>query len=252
MPGRPAARVDPDVEVTAQVPHLILECQAWASGARWVVGVDEVGRGALAGPVAVGAVVLPQDEGLCHSGLAAVRDSKLLSPDARAELCRTILAAAAAVAVALVGPLAVDVLGIANAVRLGARRAIAALPMRCDLALVDGPGLRGLPVPQRAIIGGDRSVLSIACASVFAKAFRDAWMIGMSLAHPAYGFEAHKGYLTAYHRAAIAAFGPTCLHRLTWAPLRDLRVHTYGAALPPIVRLRLAVDEVVAFRAEHP
>ncbi len=209
-------------EESDQRPDLCLERQAWQAGARWVAGIDEVGRGALAGPVVVGAVVLPRERtDLVEGRLAEVRDSKLLSPADRAELSAAIVKAASAASVAAVGPLAVDALGIAAAVRLAARRAVAALGIRPQLLLVDGSTLRGLDVPQRAIVRGDRQVLSIACASVVAKAYRDAMMIALSMSQPEYDLDGNKGYLTAGHQSALSAAGPCWLHRLTWAPLRE-------------------------------
>ncbi len=233
-------------------PDLRLERHAWRSGTRWVAGIDEVGRGALAGPVVVGAVVLPPDEAEpLESALGDVRDSKLLSPEVRSELSARIANTAVAAAVAAVGPWTVDALGIVAAVRLAACRAVAALGIRPELLLVDGSPLRGIDVPQQAVVGGDRQVLSIACASVVAKAYRDALMIALGMAQPAYQLDANKGYLTADHQAGLSLVGPCWLHRLSWAPLRG------NPARPPwrcwaAPAPRVGCDGAVALRVQRP
>jgi ribonuclease HII len=202
-------------------PTLDLEREAWLNGARWVAGLDEVGRGALAGPVVVSAVVLrPADEDRLMAILAGVRDSKQLAPRARCELLGAILDVAATVTVAAASPVMVDTLGIVGATNLAARRALGHLPFGPDLLLVDGWPLPWYRGPQRAIIRGDGQVLSIAAASIVAKVHRDALMVDLGTTCPDYGFDRHKGYGTAAHRRVIATRGPTIHHRLTWALLR--------------------------------
>jgi ribonuclease HII len=199
-------------------PTLDLERQAWARGVRWVAGVDEVGRGSLAGPVVAAAVVLPPDVADAELPVL-VRDSKLLSADQRCHAFPYILAAALGVGVGAADPAEVDALGIARATELAMLRALGQLPHVPDLVLVDGFRLRLWRGAQQHMVRGDRLVLSIAAASVVAKVRRDAAMIALDLACPGYGFHRHKGYGTAEHRAALRELGATCHHRLTWALL---------------------------------
>lgn len=207
----------------ASIPTLDMERAARDRGARVVAGLDEVGRGAWAGPVVAAAVVLPadrDDEDLLHA-LAGVRDSKALDPAARCAIYADILRTASAVGVGSASPSLIDAIGIARANDLAMLRALAALPRRPDFLVVDGYPLRLSTSPQQAVVRGDQTVLSIAAASIVAKVHRDAAMIALSLRAPGYGFDAHKGYGTAAHRAAIQRLGTTVHHRLTWAPMRD-------------------------------
>ncbi len=194
-----------------------------------MAGVDEVGRGALAGPVVAAAVVLePWDDAddartestcgaLSRAAVAAARDSKQLSPAARARLAPALQAAAVDWALGWACPREIDALGIAAATRLAMRRALVRLEAPPDGVLVDGRPLPPLgPWRQQAIVRGDAAVRSIAAASILAKVGRDAWMIRLDEACPGYGFAAHKGYGAPAHRDAIARLGPTVHHRLTW------------------------------------
>jgi ribonuclease HII len=217
-------------------PTLDRERQAWAAGARWVAGVDEVGRGALAGPVVAAAVVLGPEPG-CVDLTDLVRDSKLLSAGQRCAAYPAILAAARAVGVGAATPLEVDALGIARATELAMLRALDRLPRVPDLVLVDGYPVRLWRGPQRHFVRGDRLVLSIAAASIVAKVRRDAAMIAMDLAQPGYGFDRHKGYGTAEHRAALRELGATAEHRVSWA-----RPPTEAPRAAQPVLLGLAVD----------
>jgi ribonuclease HII len=202
-------------------PTLNAESAAWASGARWVAGVDEVGRGALAGPVLAAAVVLLP--GQATQELASlVRDSKLLTAEQRCSAYPLIRHSAHAIGVGQASARAVDMLGIARANALAMRRALQALALVPDFVLVDGYQVPGWSGAQRAIIRGDRTVAAIAAASIVAKVTRDAAMIGLDARHPGYGFDRHKGYGTAGHLAALAELGPSVQHRLSWAPLRAL------------------------------
>ena len=184
--------------------------------ARYVVGVDEAGRGPLAGPVAVGAVALP-----CAAPLpAAFRDSKRLTPARRAVVFATLKESAARGeirwAVSLTGPARIDAVGITAAIRETLARALArlALPPEACLVLLDG----GLAAPrayphQRTLIRGDARAYPIALASVAAKETRDARLRRLARRYPAYGFAAHKGYGTRAHYAALRRYGPTPVHR---------------------------------------
>jgi len=161
-------------------------------------------------------VVFPAGEVDLAGALAEVRDSKQLDAAARERLYPHILDAAAAVGVGLADPVTVDAIGVARAGDLAMLRAMAALPRPADHLLVDGFRLRLSDLPQTPVVRGDQTVLSIAAASIVAKVRRDALMAALGDRLPTYGFESHKGYGTARHRQAIARWGVTVHHRLTW------------------------------------
>jgi ribonuclease HII len=210
-----------------------------AAGARFVAGIDEVGRGALAGPVVAAAVIL-RPEACAQLADAGVRDSKQLTGRARAELVPLIRAGARAWAIGAVGAATIDLIGIARATELAMSRALAGLTLRPDYLLVDGYPNRLDPRPQLAIFKGDRRSLSIASASILAKVWRDAAMIDLDRRLPGYHFDRHKGYGTAEHRQAIRLWGASAWHRLSWnlvgsigsAPDSDLQVSLPGLAAP--------------------
>ncbi len=202
----------------ARAPTLEREEALWREGLLWVAGVDEAGRGPLAGPVAAAAVVLPPFPSF--PWLEQVRDSKVLTPAERGRLEGLIKAHALAWAVAMVGNEAIDRLGIAAASREAMCRALAALPRPPQAVLVDGPWpLSGLPC--QAVVDGDALSLSIACASILAKEARDRLMRQLEGLYPGYGFGRHKGYPTAEHLAALARLGPSPVHRRSYAPVRE-------------------------------
>jgi ribonuclease HII len=179
-------------------------------------GVDEVGRGPLAGPVVAAAVILPTG-----ARLPGIDDSKRLAPAQRTELAAAIRACALALGVAAVDPPEIDRLDIRQATLLAMRRAVEALGRQPALVLVDGrETIPGMAVPQQAIIGGDRRSLAIAAASIVAKVWRDALMEELDAAHPGYGLALHKGYGTNEHLAALARLGPSPVHRQSFAPVR--------------------------------
>ena len=194
---------------------LEIEEAARAGGARAVAGVDEAGRGALAGPVFAAAVVLPP--GVVIAGLD---DSKAIPPEVREALAPRVRAAAEAWGVGSASAAEIDGLGIAPATFLAMRRALddlAARGARADLVLVDGFPIPALPVSQRAVVRGDASVACIAAASVLAKTARDAEMRALDASRPWYGFAAHKGYGSPAHLSALRRHGPSPDHRLTFA-----------------------------------
>lgn len=202
----------------AVVPDLRLE-QALAveCGARCVAGIDEAGRGALAGPVFAAAVALPLDDPLLLDALAGVRDSKLLSAAARERLYPIIRARALAFGIGQASAATIDRFGILPATRLAMANAAQALSPAAAALLIDGPiRLAAVPLPQRAVIRGDQQSVSIAAASILAKVSRDRAMIALDERFPGYGFAQHKGYGTAAHRRALAALGPCPEHRLTF------------------------------------
>ena len=218
------------------IPTLQFEHAYWLHGLAHIAGVDEAGRGAWAGPVVAGAVILSrprlvkswwQDAALRE--IANARDSKLLSPAQRERLVEPIRAAAFASATGLASREEIDALGIVPATRLAMQRAVQALGVAPHALLVDaGLASRGRPplpvfnVPQKSIVRGDQLSLSIACASILAKVTRDRLMIELDTRLPAYGFAQHKGYGTAAHRAALETHGSSPEHRVSFAPIRNL------------------------------
>ncbi len=198
-----------------------------AGAASAVAGVDEAGRGPLAGPVVAAAVVL--DPGLRWDG---VHDSKLLSAETRAELFARVRDRARAFGWAVLGPRAIDRLNIRGASLEAMRRAIARLKVPPDLVLVDGRDrVPGIACPQHAVIDGDARMLSIAAASIVAKVVRDRIMERLDRVWPAYGFARHKGYGTPEHLEALGRLGPCALHRFSFAPVRLLDLALFGAAI---------------------
>jgi ribonuclease HII len=188
----------------------------------WVAGVDEAGRGALAGPVTAASVILPlhQPERLAY--LAAVNDSKQLRPAQREALAELIRAHALAWAVASVSAADIDQMGILPATKLAMRLAVAQLQPQPHFLLIDGPlRVHSIPIPQQALVRGDGLSLSIAAASILAKVDRDQQLRDLAVQYPAYGLAQHKGYGTAAHTAALAQHGPTPIHRHTFAPIRQ-------------------------------
>ena len=197
-------------------PHFAFERELIAAGRTRVAGVDEVGRGPLAGPVGVAAVILDLDD--LPEGLD---DSKALTAARREALCEIIYAKALAVSVVFASVEEIDAHNIRGATLLAMARAVNALSLRADFALVDGrdiPG--GLRCPARAVVGGDALSMSIAAASIVAKVARDAMMTRLDSSHPGYGFAQHAGYATRRHTEALARLGPTPLHRRSFKPSR--------------------------------
>ncbi len=200
-------------------PSLKFEKTFWSRGIEHIAGLDEVGRGAWAGPVVTGAVILPRD--VARRALIGVRDSKLLTPRQRAALVAPIRAHALACAIGLASRAEIDALGIVPATRLAMMRALDALDVAPDVLLIDALKLPERNEPQTAIIRGDQQSLSIACASILAKVARDEMMIALDAEIPGYGFAQHKGYGTAFHRAALDALGVSRAHRVSFAPVNQ-------------------------------
>ena len=198
-------------------PHFDFEREALAAGCRWVAGVDEVGRGPLAGPVGVAAVILDP-----HDLPEGLDDSKVLPEATREALRPIILARAVSVSVAFASAEEIDRFNIRGATLRLMARAVAALHVRPDLVLIDGRDIPdGLICPARPIIGGDALSMSIAAASIVAKTTRDALMRNLGRDYPAYGFGDHAGYATAFHRSALAAHGPCPYHRRSFRLRKD-------------------------------
>lgn len=191
-------------------PTFHFERDLAALGYKAVVGVDEVGCGALAGPVVAGAVILSMP-----FRLAGVRDSKLLTPLARERLSEEIKKRARTYSVGEAGVEEINKLGIRRATFLAMRRALEKIG-EIDFVLVDAWQIPGLPFQQKGIIRGDRLIKSIAAASIIAKVYRDSLMDRFSGEYPQYGFGNHKGYSTEFHLKAIKEFGPCPIHRTSW------------------------------------
>jgi ribonuclease HII len=209
------------------LPTLAIEQRLLAAGYRSIAGVDEVGRGALAGPLVAAAVVLPLtpeagSAGRLEQVLAGVQDSKLLTPEQRRHWAMVIHATAHGVGLAWVPPAVIDAIGVGPANRLALRLAVANLSQAPDHALLDAVLVPELSCDQTALVGGDRRSLSIAAASILAKVARDDLLTRLGQRLPAYGFARHKGYGTAEHLAALARHGPCGQHRRSFAPVRGL------------------------------
>jgi len=184
-------------------------------------GVDEAGRGPLAGPVVAAVVILRR-----RQRIEGVTDSKLLDAETRERLSLVIRREALAFGLGWADPAEIDALNILQATFLAMRRAVLALPEPPDRLLVDGnrlPCLHGLApsLRARAIVGGDATEMSIGAASILAKTARDAYMYRADSIYPAYGFAAHKGYATPLHRSRLAEHGPCPLHRRSFAPVAE-------------------------------
>jgi len=191
--------------------------------AKRLAGVDEAGRGSLAGPVVAAAVILPRDYTL--PGLA---DSKLVRPAARIQLAEAIRAQAVTYALAAVEAPEIDAINILQATLRAMTGAVRDLALQPDLILIDGNIVPPLSVPARAVIRGDQLVPAISAASILAKVTRDSIMERWASQFPAYGFAQHKGYGTAAHRASIARHGPCAIHRRSFAGVRE---HADGRAV---------------------
>lgn len=185
-------------------------------GYRAVAGVDEVGRGALAGPVVAAAVILDGE-----GDYSDIRDSKILTARKRESLAARIQKEAVAVGLGAVAESEIDRINILQATRRAMLQAVGHLNVRPDMVLVDGFWLPGLDHPCMGIIDGDALSYSIAAASIVAKVHRDAFMASLASRYPQYGFERHKGYGSDFHRRAIVRYGPCPLHRQSFRGVRE-------------------------------
>lgn len=192
----------------------VLERELRARGFRAVAGVDEVGRGALFGPVVAAAVILSPDR-----PVRGLNDSKLLEPEEREKLAERIRERAVSWAIGAIDAATIDAVNIYQASRLAMRLAVERLSPAPDFLLIDAVPI-DLPVPQRPLIKGDARCHAIAAASIVAKVYRDACMRVWDEVFPAYGLASHKGYSTPEHCKAIEEFGLTPLHRLSFEPVR--------------------------------
>jgi ribonuclease HII len=199
-------------------PSLRWERRLIRGGAARIAGIDEVGRGAWAGPVVAAAVVLPLGMRKLAAALRGVRDSKQMTSAQRAHWAQAIRDLAEA-GVGEASPQEVDALGLIGATRLAMTRALATLQVPPDHLLIDHLRLPDVPLQQTPLTFGDQLSLSIAAASVVAKVTRDLAMDELDRLHPGFGFARHKGYGTEEHRHALAEFGPTSIHRYSYMPV---------------------------------
>jgi len=214
-------RVKFDRSLLPPAPDLTFEQALWRQGFLRVAGLDEAGRGALAGPVYAAAVILPMGSDGLAEALAGVRDSKQLTPRQREQLAPIIQMRALAWSVGWADAAEIDQLGIAPATRLAFCRALEGLQLAAEHLLLDYFRLPEVELAQTALVKGDQRSLSIACASILAKTARDARMRAQEAQYPGYGFAQNKGYGTAKHRAALDALGPCPLHRRSFNLIKE-------------------------------
>lgn len=188
-----------------------IEDENFSEGFEIICGVDEAGRGPLAGPVYAAAVILPK-----HLQIPGLNDSKKLSDKRRRELYPVICDQALAYGIGFATEQEIDEINILQATFLAMERAMAQLKIRPDLALIDGNRQKDFGLPVKTIVKGDSRSANIAAASVLAKVSRDDWMIAMAEKYPEYGFEIHKGYGTRAHYQALEAYGPSPIHRMSF------------------------------------
>jgi ribonuclease HII len=198
-----------------QGPDLSFEKILWRAGVNAVAGIDEAGRGALAGPVTAAAVILPAQENIL-SLLEGVRDSKQMTPAQRNRWKECIKKVASAWGVGFASVEEIDRLGILPATHLAAERALEELSIAPEHLILDYLFLSECALPQTSLIKGDQRSLSVAAASVLAKTARDAFMVALNAQVPGFGFDRHKGYGTALHRSALEALGLSPVHRKTF------------------------------------
>jgi len=198
-------------------PTFDKESELHEQGYHFIAGIDEVGRGAIAGPVVAAAVILPLS--INFPWLSLVRDSKQLSPSKREFLFEKIREAELPTGVGMIPQGDIDDYGIVKATQLAMSKAIEKLPFTPDFLLIDALPLPEIPLPQRSIFHGDQLSLSIACASIVAKVSRDRFMVELDNVYPDYGLARHKGYGTREHILNLQQQGPCPLHRHSFAPV---------------------------------
>ena len=188
-----------------------IEDSLYANGMKAICGVDEAGRGPLAGPVCAAAVILPP-----HLEIPGLNDSKKLTDKRRRELYPVILEKALAYGIAFADHKEIDEINILQATYLAMERALAQLHIKPDIALIDGNRAKDFGMPVQTVVKGDSLSANIAAASILAKVTRDDVMLELAESYPQYGFEVHKGYGTKAHYKALAQYGPCPVHRMTF------------------------------------
>ncbi|HEY55490.1 MAG TPA: ribonuclease HII [Dehalococcoidia bacterium] len=202
------------------MPSFLEEELLSAQGYRLIAGIDEAGRGALAGPVVAAAVILPND--ISASWFNEVKDSKLLTPARRELLFHHIHEIAVSVGIGLTPHHLIDSRGIVTATRLAMKQAIERLSPPPQSLLIDYMRLPEVKLPQKGITNGDNLCFSIACASIIAKVARDQLMVEFDSIYPGYGLARHKGYGTRQHLACLSKLGPCPIHRRSFRPVREM------------------------------
>ena len=201
-------------------PNRSEENGLYLQGYKYIAGIDEVGRGALAGPVVAAAVILPQFADTFN--LREVRDSKEILPSKRDFLFALIEKEAESIGIGVVTPEIIDSINILNATKIAMYRAVEHLTCKPDYLLIDGLTIPSISIFQKRIVKGDKLCLSISCASIVAKVTRDRMMIELDKCYPNYGLANHKGYGTRYHLSCLNQQGPLPIHRYTFAPVRQI------------------------------
>lgn len=199
-------------------PDLSFEIALWQQGRQAVAGIDEAGRGALAGPVTAAAIILPADPYMSQQ-LNGVRDSKQMTQLARTRWAIRLKEIALAWGVGFASPAEIDAIGIVPATRLAALRAVQQLKPQPEHLLIDYLSLPEISLPQTSLVKGDARCYSIAAASILAKTSRDQLCHELDSQYPGYGFSQHKGYGTRLHLAALRRLGPAPVHRRSFAPI---------------------------------
>jgi ribonuclease HII len=210
-----------DPRLLPPAPDLSLENRLWEAGIEKIAGIDEAGRGALAGPVAAAAVILPSSLSIPEA-LDGLKDSKQLTPAQRDRWAEVIRRKARAWGVGFASHAEIDHLGIVPATRLAAQRAMENLDPPAGHILLDYLFLPEVKIPQTNLIKGDQRSLSIAAASVLAKTARDELLLELESEFPGYHFAAHKGYATSKHLKALERLGPSPIHRRSFVPIKAL------------------------------
>ena len=213
-----------DLSLLPPAPDLQFERGLWERGLCQIAGIDEAGRGALAGPVAAGVVVFKPDDSV-EISMEGLRDSKQMTPVQRSEWAICIHDQASAWGVGYASHDEIDLLGIVPATRLAAQRALQACKNQVDHLLLDYLFLPDIDIPQTKLVKGDQRSLSVAAASVLAKTTRDALMVELDEKYPGYHLEENKGYGTRQHLLALEKLGPSRIHRRSFAPLRGLLIY---------------------------
>lgn len=224
----PRQKFDPSL--LPERPDLAFEQGLWDAGPRVIAGIDEAGRGALAGPVAAGAVVLPPGDNNSLETLAGVRDSKVMTAEDREKWAVVIKENALSWGVGFASAAEIDRIGIVPATCLAASRALSKLACEVEHILIDFITLPDVDIPQTPLIKGDARSLSIASAAILAKTARDALLVEMDLEFPGYHFANNKGYGSESHRQAIEELGPCDQHRCSFSPISD-----YYSLFPPML-----------------
>jgi ribonuclease HII len=211
---------------SSRCPDFREERTCLEQGYRLIAGIDEVGRGCLAGPVVASAVIMPVDAR--GAWTRQIRDSKMLSPEQREYLSPYIHEAAVSIATGVVDSFLIDALGMTLAVRRAMLTAAEGLSPRPDYLLIDYFTLSGYAFPQKGVENGDTLCFSIACASIVAKVFRDHMMIELAKKYPGYSLDKHKGYGTEEHLACLRRLGPSPIHRRLFQPVRNIAQFSFS------------------------